>query len=467
MDFPVFHLDFLNNRFLIALIAVLHVIINHPMAVGGIPLVTLLEWRGQKCENAEDKAAWDKLAYRILFVFFLITTTIGAMTGVGIWFSTSLVNPYAIGSLIRVFFWAWFTEWVVFVTEVVCILAYFLTWKKWLSHKTKHIQLGLFLSIASWLTMAIIVAILAFMMDPGNWQTDRSLLSGFLNPLYLPQLSFRTPLAMLMGGTLGLALIPFFTKDAPKLKSQAMGFVSHWILAWVPALGLGGFWYYKAVPETMRSQIAVANLTQEFSAWQNQFIWILGASMVIAVGIALIFAMKPTAKLRPITVVPFVLFVALISHFERVREFIRKPYAIGNYLYSNGFRVDDYPLLQRDGILKHATYANVREITPENTLQAGKDVFTLACTRCHTTQGINGIKQILTRMYGTGPWDEEQIKRYVATMHNTRSFMPPFPGSETELDALSKYLAYLSTHTDVIPGSQVTGTKLPILTETP
>ena len=40
MDLPIFHLDFLNNRLLIATIAILHVVINHAMAVGGIPLVS-------------------------------------------------------------------------------------------------------------------------------------------------------------------------------------------------------------------------------------------------------------------------------------------------------------------------------------------------------------------------------------------------------------------------------------------
>jgi hypothetical protein len=34
MDVPVFHLDFVNNRVLIAVIAILHVVINHSMAVG-------------------------------------------------------------------------------------------------------------------------------------------------------------------------------------------------------------------------------------------------------------------------------------------------------------------------------------------------------------------------------------------------------------------------------------------------
>jgi len=118
---------------------------------------------------------------------------LGAMSGVGIWLSASVVSPSSIASLLRVFYWAWFTEWLVFVTEVVLILIYFLTWKnsnKSLKAKLKHIKFGWFLSIFSWITMAIIVSILGFMMDPGNWKTHHSLINGFTNPIYLPQLLF-------------------------------------------------------------------------------------------------------------------------------------------------------------------------------------------------------------------------------------------------------------------------------------
>ena len=60
---------------------------------------------------------WDKLVYKKMKVAFIITTAIGAMTGVGIWFSVSLVSPTSIVSLIRVFYWAWFMEWIVFVAH--------------------------------------------------------------------------------------------------------------------------------------------------------------------------------------------------------------------------------------------------------------------------------------------------------------------------------------------------------------
>ena len=224
MDIPVFHLDLLNNRSLIAIIASLHVIVNHALAVGGIPLVAYLEWRGIR----DPEVDWDTLAYRILKTFFLITTTVGAMTGVGIWLSASLINPYAIGSLIRVFFWTWFVEWLVFVTEVALILAYFLTWKKWIGpKKAAHAKLGRVLAVASWVTMALIVSILSFMMDPGAWRSDRTLFSGMLNPLYLPQLAFRTPLAMVMAGAAAnLVVLAITTKGDSSMKRRQCGSIA-------------------------------------------------------------------------------------------------------------------------------------------------------------------------------------------------------------------------------------------------
>ncbi|HAO51563.1 MAG TPA: cytochrome, partial [Runella sp.] len=48
MDFPIFHLDFIGNRALIAIIAVLHAVINHALAVGLMPVVAMLEIKGFK-----------------------------------------------------------------------------------------------------------------------------------------------------------------------------------------------------------------------------------------------------------------------------------------------------------------------------------------------------------------------------------------------------------------------------------
>ena len=102
----MFHLDWLNNRMLIAIIGILHVIINHGLAVGFMPFVTWLEQRGvsRSGKNQITDMKWDTMVYKIMKVAFIITATIGAMTGVGIWFSVALVRLSSIGSLIRVFY---------------------------------------------------------------------------------------------------------------------------------------------------------------------------------------------------------------------------------------------------------------------------------------------------------------------------------------------------------------------------
>lgn len=460
MDLPVFHLDFLNNRMLIAIIAVLHVVINHGMAVGGIPLVSYLERRGMQTGDE----AWDRLAHRILAVFFVVTTTVGALTGVGIWLSASLVNPYAIGSLIRVFFWTWFVEWLVFVTEVVLILFYYMTWAHWTGdQKLAHVRLGRILAVASWITMALIVSILGFMMDPGSWQTDRTLLSGMLNPIYLPQLAFRTPLAMLMAGAFGLVIILFTTARGSALRQEAVKVVSRWALFWVPWCLAGGYWYASVVPTAMKGNVPVALLTSSLEAWAT------GANVALFVACFLIASILVSGTRWPgripasVLVIPAILVVMLLATFERVREFVRKPYAIGGYMYANGIRAEDYPLLQRDGLLHHATYTPVREITDENELEAGKEVFNLACTRCHTVDGINGIRSNLSAMYGRDedgrwvPWDRDVIASYIASMHVVRPYMPPFPGNAREREALAAWLVSIQYKRDVIEGAQNTG----------
>ncbi|MDC0685750.1 cytochrome c [Sorangium atrum] len=465
MDLPVFHLDFLNNRMLIAIIAVLHVVINHGMAVGGIPLVAYLERRGVQTGDE----SWDALAHRLLSFFFIVTTTVGALTGVGIWLSASLVNPYAIGSLIRVFFWTWFTEWLVFVTEVVLILAYYLSWKRWTGpRKRAHVKLGAALSIASWITMALIVSILGFMMDPGSWRTDRTLFSGMFNPIYLPQLAFRTPLAMVMAGAFGLAALLWVTKRGSALRARAVRSIAHWSLLWTLPCVAGGWWYARVVPAAMQANIPVALLTQLLEGWARTALWVLGGACIAIALVMAWGAARPASLRRWAFVVPAVLTVLLLGTFERVREFVRKPYAIAGYLYANGLREEDYPLLQRDGLLAHATYTAVRRITPENELEAGREIFNLACTRCHTVDGVNGIRGLLEGMYSNRdswdyaePWRRDAIASYIGAMHNARPFMPPFPGNEQEKQALAAWLESLQTQRDVIEGAQVTGVAAP------
>jgi len=461
MDFPIFHLDFMGNRMLIAIIAILHVLINHSLAVGLAPIVTYLEYRGWKNKNTD----LDQLANKIMFVGFVITTSLGAMTGVGIWLSASLVSPASIGSLIRVFFFAWFTEWIVFVTEVVLILYYFLTWKASLKSdeaKKKHIKLGAALSIFSWITMAIIVAILAFMMDPGSWTETHNFFHAVFNPIYLAQLAFRTPLAMLMGGAVTLFLTAIFTTKGSKVRGEATQIAAIWILTWSIWVAVGSIFYYSVIPDMMFQNLSVAVGTMEFSSWYDSLLKLVGISIVSVIAIAS-YALFNKNKVHIIAAaLPILLAFSLLTVFERAREFIRKPFVIANYMYSNMFRVSEYPLLKKEGILKYATYVKYNQVTEENKVEAGKDIFMLTCSRCHTSHGINSVVAKFRAMYGDATLNADAMKAYIEGMHNARYFMPPFPGNEAEIGALVEYILKTDEYPIPLEGAQETGVSISI-----
>lgn len=463
MDFPMFHLDWLNDRFLIALIAILHVCINHGLAVGFIPFVTRLEQQGVQNSptNQITVVEWDQLVYKMMKVGFIITTTLGAMTGVGIWLSVAVVSPSSISSLIRVFYWAWFIEWLVFVTEVVLILIYFLTWKnanRTLKSKLLHIKFGWFLSVFSWITMAIIVSILSFMMDPGNWNTNKSLLNGFTNPIYIPQLAFRTPTAMLVAGVFGTLLSIVFTPKGSVLRSMAVKQSSKWLLFWTPFSLAGAIYYYKAIPAAMMENLSTAVGTLEFAQYYSILQYLIIAAISVVLLLASFGFWKPSKMNFGLTLLSCILAFGFLGFFERVREFIRKPYVIGGYMYSNLLREEDYPLYKRDGILKYATYVSTPVVTDENKIEAGRNVFILTCSRCHTSQGINSIVSVFEKMYGKEvPFDQNSIASFTKNMHNGRTFMPPFPGNQKELEALAAYIKQLQQTGDVIEGAQNEG----------
>jgi hypothetical protein len=228
-------------------------------------------------------------------------------------------------------------------------------------------------------------------------------------------------------------------------------------------IGLVGtaIWYAKVIPTHMLANVPVAVTTQEYVHWNNSLIWLLVFGLTF-VSWVLWLSVKHSGKVHGAKyVISALVLFAILGQFERVREFIRKPFIIGNYMYANGIRVDDYPLLQRDGILQHATYASVRDITSDNQISVGREVFEQTCTRCHTVNGVNSIRDQLKNMYGEKLWQSDVIAAYIDNMHGARYFMPPFPGNKAELNALSVYLASLQKRAIAFYGVQHTGIPTP------
>ncbi len=192
MDFPIVEVPLIGGRMLIATVGIIHVLISHGCAVGGSIFLVLLERKSIR----EDNPRLNELAYNLARWFFILTTSIGALTGVGIWFTTNMFAPLGIGSLLRIFFWAWFFEWLVFFIEIILVSIYYLSWKR--MSKEKHLKIGIAYTVTSFMTLVIIVGILGFQLTSGGWTDSRSFWDAFFNPTYFPQLFSRAMLAALL-----------------------------------------------------------------------------------------------------------------------------------------------------------------------------------------------------------------------------------------------------------------------------
>jgi cytochrome bd-type quinol oxidase subunit 1 len=90
MNYPVWQLGFLGGGFLIAVIAIIHVYIAQ-FAVGGGLFLVLTEHLARK---NNDPGILEYVRKHTKF-FLLLTMVAGALTGVGIWFTISLLSPSA------------------------------------------------------------------------------------------------------------------------------------------------------------------------------------------------------------------------------------------------------------------------------------------------------------------------------------------------------------------------------------
>ena len=83
--------------------------------------------------------------------FALLTVVLGAVTGVGIWFTIGLVSPEATSSLIHTFVWGWAIEWVFFFVEIAAALIYAYNWD--ILDRRTHLTIGWIYFIAAWMSL--------------------------------------------------------------------------------------------------------------------------------------------------------------------------------------------------------------------------------------------------------------------------------------------------------------------------
>jgi mono/diheme cytochrome c family protein len=367
----------------------------------------------------------------------VIAVAVGAPTGAGIWFITSVIAPRAIGSLLRVFFWPWFVEWIFFVSKVGLALAYFYTWDRWSGErKPTHLRLGFLLVFASLGTAALITGILGFMLTPDGWPWTRSFWNAFLNPTYLPQLLLRLGEAAFLGSTFAIFFL-MLTKQDAAFRRRALRVFGNAALAGLAAAIAGGLWYFHQVPSAFKPFLITSWGIQTFSQ-RPLFFWTILAVAAVAVALFAIAAKAGlVAFVRGAMAVAAISALVLVGGFEFVRESIRKPYLIPGYMYSNQILTEEVPYLAAHGLLANSYWYNATH-TAGSVQAQGAYLFQQNCSRCHSVQGFNDIR---ARVSGR---TQDGIYIILHDAHQMVPFMPPFAGNDDERRILASFLFELS-----------------------
>ena len=423
MNYPVWSLDFAGGGLLIAMMAVFHVYISH-FAIGGGLFLVLTERKGLR-EKSQEILDY---TYRHTKFFLILTLVFGTITGVGIWFTIALLNPGATSKLIHTFVFAWAVEWVFFTLEIVAIFVYFYTFGR--MDPRKHQLIGWLYFIFGWLSLFVINGIIDFMLTPGQWIETQDFWSGFFNPAFWPSLFFRTFLALMIAGLFGFLTASMIKKESFRLKM--LRYCSRWLLIPIALFLASGWWYLTSLPAHVNEMILFR--MPELKPFLTAFQWL---TPIIIIGGILMAVRLPRILCRSAAVVLLVLGIMYMGAFEFIREGGRRPYILYDYMYSNSILKQDLAMVQQKGVLQQAKWVWNKQITNENKIEAGKELFRLLCMPCHSQGGpLNDIYPL------TAKYNQFGMNALLTGIGKINRFMPPFAGIDEERDALASYIVH-------------------------
>lgn len=436
-EYPIFDIPALGGSMLIAAVAIFHVFISH-FSVGAGFFVAAAERKAIKAGDKETISFLKRFGFMVLLVPYVL----GTVSGVGIWFAIALVNPRATSLLIHQFVWDWAIEWVLFIIEIVTIYIYVFYWDK-MSPKS-HNRLGWIFAGCSALTLVVINAILSFMLTPGSWQPfDAGFLNykAILNPTYVPTTVARFVMSLALAGIGAVVLVTFDKKRSMDVCKKITALAYKFMLPAILCLPLGVLVF------TRMSERAQTFLMGAAAPMTIFLMFGMASFMILFFAAALSLYRKDYTPSTLGAILLCLLAFVCFGAMEFVREGVRKPYVVEGFMYSTGVTVAEYEDVdttaniqktQQAGILSAAPWALIGNESDNPQLEKGQAVFKAACLRCHSVDGYNAMRPLIKG------WSSDTIRESLDKMHEIKSSMPPFPGTENEKDVLTVYLGSLN-----------------------
>jgi len=426
--YPVNDYGPLMPGLVMAAVAIFHVFLAQ-FAVGGGFLLCYFQWLAMTGRNAHARLFIDGYFKVLVMISFVL----GALTGVGIWFTSIQISAATIGEMVFQFHWIWATEWSFFCLEVVAGYCFYRCHDR-MTDRLRMTLLVLY-TFAAWMSLFWINGILSWQLTPGAWVESRSIVDGFLNPSFWPSLFFRTVVCLTLASLAGCVvvnMIPNLERDA---QTALINRAAHLMIPMVlmPALGA---WFLYSMPDDSRKWVLGGS-----PAMMLFFMISVGASVAIG-GYAVVGLWMQRLYINGATGTLLILLAfGATAGGEFVREGSRKPFSIREVVYSNGIRPQNVAQLRIDGCVADDPYPiTFEDRLPNSDVERGARVFRRQCAVCHTMEGANAIAHL------TETWDTAQLRMNVAKLQQTKPFMPPFAGTATELESLVQYIRWVQAN---------------------
>jgi len=496
MDYPIWDVA-MGGELLMALVAVTHVIVSH-FAIGGGLLIVVAETLSVRRGDRELR----ELARRSSLVLILFSTVFGAISGVGIWVVAGLISPGAISALIHTYVWGWAMEWVFFILEIVAALIYYATWNK--ISKGAHLLVGWLYFVGAYGSLVIINGIVTFMLTPGRWLETRDFWDGFFNPTNWPSVVLRTGIALMMAAV--FMVFPAL-KASAGARPRLLRFLGWWLVAGtLLAYGGYRWWETELLPASRSLFLGAAPLLEKLAATRTFTLWSMALTLALAlvflvgmprlmrVVVAVVVALAAFSsfagfeRVREGVRKPFLIHGYMFSNgllVERIPEINEKgilavsgwaariagddPVSVGRQIFrvecSACHTLDGYQSIRR----ALPTADDLAAVAAGGAGEEGERAFRAQCLSCHrdssaaemaeslpspeemkedpemiqdllagmvegTLVNLKDMGEVYAEAGGSGPVDTRGL---------SHPYMPPFAGTDEELEALAAYLEML------------------------
>ena len=417
VQFPV-----IGNSIIMAVVILTHVFFAF-FAVGGSILAVAAEWWGTRKKD-NDYLRLAKSVSGFLSDMMKINGVLGVaivVLTIGLW---SQFGAF----LYSVQFWPFLLEGADFLLLMIFSVVYYHTWDS--VSRGLHIFFGILTAFFALMAGFLINGIWAFMMVPGDWMDTHTRWDAFFTPILWAS-SIHILLPTLINASLIIFLWTYWksvkTQGAEQAYFNKMNRFSAAIggsLLFLQPLASGPHFFFTVKAATENLKVVPNPWTQLWTgaggvAMAKPFLIAMITFGTIAVVCAAVYWVRGHEKGRAALAVAALAMFSAFFMGAFTRERSRKPFLVWNTMYMNqqfvGAKVADAGTQQNDG-----------PVSGEQVIKK------MGCMGCHAggagAPSLTGLSQ---------KYDKTKLMEFIK---NPPAVMPPFTGSDQELEALADHL---------------------------